>query len=181
MKILIASDLHGSAYYARALAKRYEAEGADRLFLLGDLLYHGPRNPLPRDYAPKEVMEILNALKYDITAIRGNCDSEVDQMVLQFPIMADYTAVHADGKAFYLSHGHVYSPDAPMPLRDGDVLLCGHTHVPTVRRNGFLFLNPGSLSLPKEDSANSYLIYENGVFTFKNTDGEAYREEPWEE
>lgn len=177
MKILIASDLHGSAYYAKRLAERYEAEGADRLFLLGDLLYHGPRNPLTRDYAPKEVIPILNALKYDITAIRGNCDSEVDQMVLDFPMMADYTAVHADGQVFYLSHGHVYSPDAPMPLQKGNILLCGHTHLPTVRREDFLFLNPGSLSLPKENTPNSYLVYENGLFSFKTVDGEVFREE----
>jgi len=178
MKLLIASDLHGSAYYAKKLTERYEAEGAEKLLLLGDLLYHGPRNDFPRDYSPKDCIPVLNALSADILAVRGNCDSEVDQMVLDFPIMADYTAFAADRITFFLTHGHIYCADAPMPHKKGDVMLSGHTHLPTVLRRDMLFLNPGSLSIPKGDSTYGYMTYEKGLFSFKTIEGETYREVP---
>lgn len=178
MKLLIASDLHGSAYYTALLAKRYEAEGAGRLLLLGDLLYHGPRNALPEEYNPAKVASMLNELKDNILAVRGNCDSAVDQMVLAFPIDAPYAVVFDGNATLYLSHGDVFSPDAPMPHKNGDVLLTGHTHVPTVKRGDMLFLNPGSVSIPKGDSDHSYMTYENGLFTFKKIDGTSYDEVP---
>lgn len=181
MKLMIASDLHGSAYYARKLAERYEAEGAEKLLLLGDLLYHGPRNDFPTDYCPKEVIPILNGLAPIILAVRGNCDSEVDQMVLDFPMTADYTALALEETTLFLTHGHVYDPESPMPHRKGDVMLSGHTHLPTVIRRDMLFLNPGSLSLPKENTPNGYMTYEKGLFTFKTVEGETYDQVPLSE
>lgn len=135
------------------------------LLLCGDILYHGPRNPLPDKYAPMEVAEMLSSVKDKILCVRGNCDSEVDQMVLPFPLTPDYAAVYADGKKIYLSHGH---RDVP-PLNDGDVYVTGHTHVPhNVCEDGVLYLNPGSVSLPKDGSAHGYIVYENGEFAFKS-------------
>lgn len=164
MKFLIASDIHGSAKWCRLLLEAFEREKADMLLLCGDILYHGPRNPLPDKYAPMEVAEMLSSVKDKILCVRGNCDSEVDQMVLPFPLTPDYAAVYADGKKIYLSHGH---RDVP-PLNDGDVYVTGHTHVPhNVCEDGVLYLNPGSVSLPKDGSAHGYIVYENGEFAFK--------------
>lgn len=172
MKLLFASDIHGSAYWCRKLEERIAAEAPDRLVLLGDLLYHGPRNDLPRDYDPKEVLLILNRYRNIITAVRGNCDAEVDQMVLEFPIMADFVPLWLDGVTLFCTHGHLYSPDQPPPLAPGDVLMNGHTHLyADERRNGFRYLNPGSVSLPKENRPNSYMTWENGLFTLKKMDG----------
>lgn len=165
MKFLIASDIHGSAKWCRLLLEAFEREKADMLLLCGDILYHGPRNPLPDKYAPMEVAEMLSSVKDKILCVRGNCDSEVDQMVLPFPLTPDYAAVYADGKKIYLSHGH---RDVP-PLNDGDVYVTGHTHVPhNVCEDGVLYLNPGSVSLPKDGSAHGYIVYENGEFAFKS-------------
>lgn len=168
MKLLIASDIHGSAVWCKKLVDRFEEEGADKLLLLGDILYHGPRNPLPDGYAPKEVFGMLNPISDKIIAVRGNCDSEVDQMVLDFNISSDYAEVYADGVKLTLSHGHRAVP----PLGKGDVYLTGHTHVPlnVVEEEGYLHLNPGSVSLPKEGSAHGYIIFESGKFTFKTLD-----------
>ena len=130
MKLLIASDIHGSAYYCRKMLEAYEKEGAQRMLLLGDILYHGPRNDLPKEYAPKEVIRMLNEKKNEIYAIRGNCEAEVDQMVLQFPVLADYMILFAGERAIYATHGHVYNENHLPPLKPGDVLLHGHTHVP---------------------------------------------------
>ena len=130
MKLMIASDIHGSAYFCRRLAEQFEAERADKLLLLGDILYHGPRNELPREYAPKLVIEILGTINEKILCVRGNCDTEVDQMVLNFPVLADYAALLLDGRAFYATHGHKYNIDSPLPMAEGDILLYGHTHVP---------------------------------------------------
>ena len=117
MKLLIASDLHGSAYYCQKLLERIEAEQPDRILLLGDLLYHGPRNDLPRDYAPKQVIPMLNGLKDRIVAVRGNCEAEVDQMVLEFPVMADYTTLLLEeGKLLFATHGHKFNPENLPPL-----------------------------------------------------------------
>ena len=177
MKWMIASDLHGSAYYCKKMVEAFEREGADRLLMLGDLLYHGPRNDLPRDYAPKEVIPMLNGLKNKLCCVRGNCEAEVDQMVLDLPVMADYCILPAGEKLIYATHGHIYNGKNPPPLAEGDILLHGHTHVPawTEFGQGNVYLNPGSLSIPKENSPHSYMILENGIFYWKDVEtGEIY-------
>ena len=166
-KILIASDLHGDAQACRALLAAYETSGAEELLLLGDLLYHGPRNDLPAGYAPKEVIALLSALPRAPICVRGNCDAEVDQMVLPFPIMADCARLSYDGVKMYATHGHHASPDALPPLAAGEAFLYGHTHLYEARKNedGILLLNPGSVSLPKGGNPKTYAIYENRRFT----------------
>lgn len=173
MKYMFASDIHGSAYYCRKMLDAYEREGADRLVLLGDLLYHGPRNDLPREYAPKEVIAMLNERKKEIYAVRGNCEAEVDQMVLEFPVMADYALLVLEGRTFYATHGHVYHQDNLPPLQEGDVLIHGHTHVlKAERREGYTLLNPGSVAIPKEGNPPTYGIFEEGVFIIRDFDGQ---------
>ena len=180
MKWLIASDIHGSAYYCRLLMQRCDAEQADRLLLLGDLLYHGPRNDLPKDYAPKEVIGMLNAKAADILCVRGNCEAEVDQMVLQFPVLADYALLSVENRLIFATHGHVWNASHLPPLHTGDILLHGHTHVPVCQPCGdqgqFMLMNPGSVSIPKDSSPHGYMMLENGVFTWKTLDGEPYQE-----
>ncbi len=172
MKWMIASDIHGSAYYCRELAERYKIENADRLLLLGDLLYHGPRNDLPKEYAPKEVIAILNGMKNEILCVRGNCDTEVDQMVLNFPMLADYAIIDIGSKIIYATHGHIFNEGNLPPLCSGDILLHGHTHVPKcVEHDNFICMNPGSVSIPKENSHHGYMILDNGVFVWKDLDG----------
>ena len=167
MKFIIASDIHGSAFWCRKLMELVEKEQPDKLILLGDLLYHGPRNDLPRDYAPKQVIPMLSQYKDIIIAVRGNCEAEVDQMVLPFPCMADFSQLLVDGKTFYLTHGHHHNPDNLPPLPAGSIFLSGHTHVKMDKViDGIRCLNPGSVSIPK-DGSNSCMIYENGVFTVK--------------
>lgn len=166
MKLIIASDIHGSAYWCRRLVELVEAEQPEKLLLLGDLLYHGPRNDLPRDYAPKQVIPMLSKYADRILAVRGNCEAEVDQMVLPFPCMSDSAQVLADGKALYLTHGHHHSPEDLPPLPAGSIFLSGHTHVKLdVEKNGIRCLNPGSVSIPK-DGSHSCLIWEDGRFSF---------------
>ncbi len=174
MKYFIASDIHGSAYYCERMLEAYRREGADRLILLGDLLYHGPRNDLPRDYAPKRVIEMLNTVRDEIFCVRGNCDTEVDQMVLDFPILAEYALLDGgNGSTVFVTHGHKHNLSALPPLKVGDVLLHGHTHIPACEtRDGITYLNPGSVSIPKEGSAPSYMVFEGGVFTAKSLEGE---------
>ena len=175
MKIFIASDIHGSEHYCKIMAEKYREESADKLLLLGDLLYHGPRNDLPLVYNPRGVITILNSLKNEIICVRGNCDTEVDQMVLDFPIMADYGILPVENKIIYATHGHVFGEDNPPPLKSGDILLCGHTHVPKIADKGdYVYLNPGSVSIPKENSEHSYMILEDGQFTWKNLEGSEY-------
>ena len=178
MKLLIASDLHGSAHYTELLLAQYAREQAERLVLLGDILYHGPRNDLPERYAPKEVIAMLNPLAKQILCVRGNCDCEVDQMVLSFPVLADYGFLLLDGRTVYLTHGHVINKDKPLPFAEGDILLHGHTHVPACEDcGGFWYLNPGSVSIPKNNTPHSYMTYENGVFQWKDLlSGECYQE-----
>ena len=167
MKLIIASDIHGSAFWCRKLCELIDAEQPDRILLLGDLLYHGPRNDLPREYAPKQVIPMLSQYKEKIIAVRGNCEAEVDQMVLPFPCMADCSQLFADGKLLYLTHGHHHSPDALPPLPQGSIFLSGHTHVKLDEvRNNIRCLNPGSVSIPK-DGSHSCLIYDNGEFSFR--------------
>lgn len=164
MKLVIASDIHGSAFWCGKLMEVVEEVKPDRLVLLGDLLYHGPRNDLPRDYAPKQVIPMLNQYQDMILAVRGNCEAEVDQMVLTFPCMADYAMLICDGITMYLTHGHHTNPDNLPPLPEGAVFLSGHTHVKLDEvRHGIRCLNPGSVSIPK-DGSHSCLIYENGKF-----------------
>ncbi len=170
MKWFIVSDIHGSFYYAKRAVEAYKKEKADKILLLGDVLYHGPRNDLPKDYAPKKVIELLNDLKEKILCVRGNCDAEVDQMVLEFPIMADYAVINDSGMTIFATHGHKFNEEN-LPSVNFDVLLCGHTHVPkNTKHENYTYINPGSASIPKENSHNGYLIFENGVFTFKDFD-----------
>lgn len=171
MKLMIASDIHGSAYYCRKMIDAYRREQADRLLLLGDILYHGPRNDLPRDYNPKEVIAMLNLIREELLCVRGNCDTEVDQMVLNFPILADYCLLELGGRTVFATHGHHHNPDHLPPLKQGDILLNGHTHIPANRDMGtYVYMNPGSISIPKQDSAHGYMIYDKR-FLWKDLDG----------
>ena len=191
MKYMIASDIHGSALYCEQMLGAYKREKADRLVLLGDILYHGPRNDLPEGYAPKEVTVMLNAVKNELLCVRGNCDTEVDQMVLEFPIMADYCFLELppgnreDGEkrrnlTIFASHGHIYHPKHLPPLKSGDILLNGHTHIPACDEildmdgNRYQYLNPGSVSIPKAGSVHSYMVFEDGAFQWKDMKGEEY-------
>lgn len=164
MKILTASDIHGSINWARRIIDKFHEEKADKLLLLGDLLYHGPRNDLPGDYRPKEVIELLNSEAKNILTVRGNCDTEVDQMVLDFPIMADYAYIVSGGTVIFATHGHIYNPkNPPVSLPEGAILLCGHTHITADEMlDGYRYMNPGSPSIPKNGSVPSYIIIEDG-------------------
>lgn len=181
MKLMIASDIHGSARWCRAMLKAWREEGAEKLLLLGDLLYHGPRNDLPEEYAPKQVIEMLNEVRQNLLCVRGNCEAEVDQMVLQFPVMADYCALFWEGHLLYATHGHLHGEDNPPSLCAGEILLCGHTHVPKCARRGtFTYVNPGSVSIPKNGSAHSYAVLEGGEMIWKDLlGGEYMRERLW--
>jgi len=176
MKLMVASDIHGSAYYCRKLLQAFEQEKPDKLVLLGDILYHGPRNDLPKDYAPKEVIAMLNEIKTNIICIRGNCDAEVDQMVLEFPIMSEQGVLYIDGKTIYITHGHKLDDKNIPMMNESDVLICGHTHVPKCENRGsYTYMNAGSVSIPKEGSAHSYMIIED-KFYWKDLDGNVYME-----
>ena len=177
MKWMFASDIHGSAYYCRKMLEAYQAEEAGRLILLGDILYHGPRNDLPKEYAPKEVIAMLNPMKNEICAVRGNCEAEVDQMVLDFPVMADYALILYGERHLYATHGHIYNENNLPPLKNGDILIHGHTHVlKAEKREDYTLLNPGSVSIPKEGNPPSYAILEDGLFTIKGFDGTIIKE-----
>ena len=175
MKYMIASDIHGSERYCKDLLDAMQREQADKLLLLGDLLYHGPRNPLPEGYSPQAVAELLNAHKQQILCVRGNCDSEVDQMMLEFPIMAEYCLIPCGERMVFVTHGHKMNKANPPMLKAGDVLMNGHFHIPACEEVGnYIYMNPGSVSIPKEDSAHSYMIMEDNVFTWKDLDGREY-------
>jgi len=175
MKWMIASDIHGSAAYCEKLLAAFGREQADRLLLLGDLLYHGPRNDLPQGYAPKEVIAQLSGVKEKVFCVRGNCEAEVDQMVLPFPVLADYCLLEQKGRVIFATHGHHYNLENPPLLQPGDVLLHGHTHIPAKDNSlGFWYLNPGSVSIPKENSPHSYMTLEDGQFLWKDLDGAVY-------
>ena len=174
MKLFFASDIHGVASCAKRMAQLYAKENADRLILLGDLLYHGPRNGVPEGYDPAATIDILNDLRSEILCIRGNCDSQVDQMVLSFPITAENLLLYLDGHGVFVTHGHIFSPAAMPSLKKGDVLLYGHTHIiKSECLDGVYALNPGSLSLPKENNPRSYMLYEDGAFSVRRLDDEA--------
>ena len=167
MKYVIASDIHGSAYYCRLLKERYLQEGAQKLLLLGDLLYHGARNALPREYSTLETAAILNSMKEDILCVRGNCDSDVDAMVLEFPITAAYAILPTGGRTLILTHGHLEYAC----LKEGDVLVNGHFHVPAFEKRGaYTYVNCGSVAIPKENSPHSYLLLEDGLLTWKDVE-----------
>ena len=176
MKLLIASDIHGSNYYMKLLLHRFKEEQADSLLLLGDYLYHGPRNPLTKDYDPSEVARLLNSVKDNVIGVRGNCDSEVDQMVLQFPMLGDYIQLVMDGCSFFLTHGHIDLKNIIETNRN-IILLSGHTHIPFLHKDkNITYINPGSISLPKENHPNTYAIYNQGVFQIKTLEGKVYQE-----
>lgn len=180
-KYLIASDLHGSAHYTQQLVDAFARERADVLILLGDILYHGPRNDLPLGYAPKEVIALLAPLAERILCVRGNCDAEVDQMVLPFPVMAEYSILPMEQNRIFITHGHHHNTETPPPLARGDVLLHGHTHVPAClhQPGGWWYLNPGSVSIPKEDSPHGYMTLEGGTFYWKRLDdGSVWKDAP---
>ena len=171
MKWLIASDIHGSAKFCRLLLEALDREQPDRVVLLGDILYHGPRNDLPEEYNPKAVLAMLNERR-NFLCVRGNCDTEVDQMVLKFPILADYLVLADGTQTVYATHGHHYNEEHPLPFSGGEILLCGHTHVPALRVHpDFIYMNPGSVSIPKEGSWHGYMIWENGNFFWKDLEG----------
>lgn len=168
MKLMIASDIHGSAFYCEQMLKAFEDEHADRILLLGDILYHGPRNDLPKEYAPKRVISMLNGIKEYILCVRGNCDTEVDQMVLEFPVLSEQALLSIDGTEMLAVHGH-----KPFPaVKSRSVILSGHTHVPKLEeKDGVAYMNPGSVSIPKEGSHHGYMIFEHGEFFWKDFDG----------
>ena len=173
MKIFIASDLHGSAEYCRQLKEAFLRENADKLILLGDILYHGPRNDLPEGYSPKEVLKILETIKDKVICVKGNCDAEIDSDLLPFPVVSDLGVILCDGLSIYFAHGHKAEP----ALSVGDIYVTGHTHIPLKEiHEGHYHLNPGSLSLPKEGTKHGYIVYENKKFTFKDLKGEAFDE-----
>ena len=175
MKFVIASDIHGSLSACRNLLAAFEKEGADRLILLGDLLYHGPRNPLSDEYNPGEVAKLLNEHASDILCVRGNCDAEVDQMLLSFPITADYAAMPVGSHLVFMTHGHLFGKDRLPPVKKGDVYLSGHTHVPVLAvKDGVLYANPGSAGLPKNGSESGYLLLDDETFFLKNMRGEVF-------
>ncbi len=168
MKLMIASDIHGSAYYCEKMLRAFEDEHAGRLLLLGDILYHGPRNDLPADYAPKKVIAMLNGIKESVLCVRGNCDTEVDQMVLEFPVLSEQALLSIDGTEMLALHGHKAFP----AVKSGTVVLSGHTHIPKLEeRDGVFYMNPGSVSIPKENSRHGYMIFEHGEFIWKDFDG----------
>ena len=176
MKWMIASDIHGSAAYCKELLSAFDREGADRMLLLGDILYHGPRNDLPGGYAPKEVIALLNERRDSILCVRGNCDTEVDQMVLEFPILADYAILTEKEKMIFATHGHRFNEKTLPPLRKGDILLNGHTHVCACREHeNYIYMNPGSVSIPKENTPRAYMILDDGVFIWKTLGGEIFK------
>ena len=172
MNWMIASDLHGSALYTQALLEAYRRENCERLVLLGDILYHGPRNDLPEGYAPKTVISLLNPLAGQIFCVRGNCEAEVDQMVLNFPVLADYAVFPWNDRLIYATHGHVYGESNPPKLSRGDILLCGHTHVPAnTDHEDFTYWNPGSVSIPKNNSARGYMLLTEKTVCWKDLTG----------
>ena len=182
MKLMFASDIHGSAYYCRKMLEAFQEEKAERLVLLGDILYHGPRNDLPEEYAPKKVIEMLNDIKDEILCVRGNCDTEVDQMVLKFPILADYAFLYWRDKMVFVTHGHNFNlKNLPM-LKKGDILLHGHTHIPACEKTDLCtYINPGSVSIPKENSAHSYIVITDDEIIFKDLDGNVYKKVSYDE
>lgn len=177
MNIFFISDIHGSLYYLKKAIERYKEEGAGYIVILGDVLYHGPRNQLPKDYNPQSVASLLNEYKDKIIAVRGNCDSEVDQMLIEYPMMSDYSIILCNNRRLFLTHGHIYNEDNLPELSENDVLVFGHTHIPEAKKHNKIYvLNPGSVSLPKENNPNSYAILKDDLFQIKDLDGTVIKE-----
>ena len=175
MKIFVASDIHGSATGCDSMIEAFHREKAGRMILLGDLLYHGPRNDLPDGYEPKKVIDLLNGLNTAVYCVRGNCEAEVDQMVLNFPVMADYALFPYGDRMIFVTHGHVFNTSHLPPLRKGDILLHGHTHIPAWEEHEeYWYLNPGSVSIPKNGTPKGYMIFEAGNVVWKTLEGEEY-------
>ncbi len=172
MKLLICSDIHGDFESAEKIIEIFRKERCDKILILGDILYHGPRNDLPGGYAPKRVIELLNENKKHILCVRGNCDTEVDQMVLEFPILADYALLELDGLNIFATHGHKHNTSTPPPLDKGDILLHGHTHIIATEDfgDGNCYINPGSVSIPKGGNPKSYIIYNERTFEIRDFD-----------
>lgn len=171
MKYLIASDIHGSYYYGQLIIDKFIQHKADKIILLGDILYHGPRNDLPKGHNPKKLASLLNEYKDRIIAVQGNCDAEIDQMVLEFPILAQYFIVEINKRNIFFTHGHTFNSDNLPPLNKEDILVHGHTHVQrNVHYDSHTYLNPGSISLPKEDSVHGYMILEDNIFKWFDED-----------
>ncbi|NCA92867.1 phosphodiesterase [bacterium] len=169
MKLMIASDIHGSAVFCHHMLQRLDEECLDRLILLGDLLYHGPRNALPEGYDTKTVAEMLNSVSEKLLCVKGNCDSDVDQIMLNFPIMADYAVLFEKGHLMYFTHGHKIEENGLIFLTNKDFLIHGHTHIPAAEKtNKYTYINPGSVSIPKNNSSHSYIIFENDIFHWKD-------------
>ena len=177
MKIFFISDIHGSLFYLKKSLEEFKKEKADYIIILGDQLYHGARNPLPIDYNPKEVAQLLNEFSDRIIAVRGNCDSEVDEMVLEFPIMSTYSTILYNGRRLFLTHGHIYNENNLPKLKEGDAIIYGHTHIPKLEKKGNTYIiNPGSITFPKENNPNSYGILENNTFKIKDFQGNVFKE-----
>ena len=175
MKLMIASDIHGSAYYCEKMLTAFENEKADKLLILGDILYHGPRNDLPEGYAPKKIIEMLNPIKEKLLCVRGNCDTEVDQMVLSFPVLAEYALLSFEECTIFATHGHIFNEEKLPPMANCDILLNGHTHIPKcTKHDTYIYMNPGSVSIPKENSPHSYMIFDGKAFEWKTLDNETY-------
>ena len=177
MKLMIASDIHGSARYCQLLLEAFQKEKADKLVLLGDILYHGPRNDLPEEYNPKGVIALLNGMAEEILCVRGNCEAEVDDMVLDFNVLAEYAILYHGKRMIFLTHGHKFNPQNPPKLKTGDILFNGHTHVSRIEEyDGFTYCNPGSVSIPKENTPRGYMVIDDTAITHKTLDGEVVGE-----
>lgn len=178
MKILIASDIHGSSYYCKKLMERIKQENVDYIYLLGDILYHGPRNDLPKEYNPKEVIQMLNSLD-NIISVRGNCDAEVDQMVLNFSITSPIHSLTINNKNIYLTHGHLNDDGKQIKTKKEDIVICGHTHIQKIEeRNEHIYINCGSVSIPKGDGYNGYIIISDKIY-FKDLEGNIRNTYKW--
>lgn len=177
MRLLVISDIHGSYYYAKKILEIEKREKPDKIILLGDLYYHGPRNDLTQEYNPMEVSKILNSLKDKLLVVKGNCDAEVDEMISEFPF-EEYIEMNVNGYNIFLSHGHKYNIDNLPPLGIKiDIMMYGHFHVGFIKeKDGIVFANPGSISLPKENSKHSYLIFDDTKLTLKDLDGNVLEE-----
>ena len=174
MKLLIASDIHGDSRCCALMLDAAKRENADKILILGDILYHGPRNDLPANYAPKAVIEQLNPWADKLLCVRGNCESEVDQMVLSFPVLSESAYFYDSGAdcTMFMSHGHKYSPENLPPISGDTVFLYGHTHIlGKTEVNKIPCINPGSISIPKGGNAKTYATYENRIVKIKDLDG----------
>lgn len=177
MKLIFISDIHGNPLALEKALKLADENGAERILLLGDLLNHGPRNPLTEGYNPAEVADLLNARAAQITCVRGNCESEVDQMLVKVPVLGEYAQVLVDNRQLFLTHGHIWNPDRLPVLSEGDVFCFGHTHIPVLeQRDGITIFNPGSITLPKGGHPATVGWYEDGRLWITDLDGEVYKE-----